>query len=288
MQDVLVLHKPLQSNYTFAERWIDDAKYLSTINKLANVVGIGVEYNSSYLQKPSNGFKYNEVDKDLLTNYKCDLIQAETLLDIWNVYMKYAVHYDEKDDYHDDAGFGLVEKDTEVTKFINFILEYYYRVQVHIDSFMEDGKELAEVLDTNKFIDQKFLRDIVYNCINIASVNDKFDDPYSTPYRQIVYAVETPFLYLNKLFSTENLSLTKLAVNRFIRQKNYIIFKDRDSDLYNGFIKAFSRLDEIPLTPANSSKRGKIPKIAKLYLNLYNYPRTEYMLLIKDDCIQLF
>lgn len=288
MKDVLVLHKPEQSNYTFENRWIDDAKYLSTINRLANVVGRGIEYNSSYLQKPSNGFKYNEVDKDLLSKYSCDLIQAETLLDIWNVYMKYAVHYHEKDDYHDDAGFGLVEKDDEVTKFINFIFEYYYRVQVHIDSFMEDGKELAEVLDANKFIEQKFLRDIVYNCINIASVNDVYDTLHDVHYRQIVYAVETPFLYLNKLFSTEYLSLTKLAVNRFIRQKNYIIFKDRDSDLYDGFIKAFSKLDEIPLTPANSSKRDKIPKIAKLYLNFYNYPRTEYMLLIKDDCIQLF
>ena len=275
MQDVLVLDKIQHSNYAFKTKWIDDAKCLSTINRLANVVGIGIEYNSSYLQKPSNGFKYDQVDNDLLFKYSCDLTQAETLLDIWNVYMKYAMHYDEKDDYHDDAGFGLVEKDTEVTKFINFILEYYYRVQVHIDSFMEDGKELAEILDTNKFIDQKFLRDIVYNCINIASINDEFGDLSGKYVRQIVYAVKTPYLYLNKLFTKEYPSLTKLAVNRFIRQKNYIIFKDRDSDLYNGFITAFSKL-------------GEIPKIAKLYLNLYNYPRTEYMLLIKDDCIQLF
>ena len=271
--EVLVLNE--EKNYPFSEsfmyKWIDVAKYLSRINRSANVVGRGIEYNSSYIVKPETGFKYAEVDKDLLAKYLNELKQADTLLGIWEFYMKYAAD----DEFTIDSGFGLLDKDSEVTNLINFILEYYYRTEIMIDSFIGDGQEFAEVVQAVKFIDQKFLRDTIYNCINIASVEDEYDDKHDVHYRHIIYASETPYLYLNKLFTKEYPSLNKLAVSNFIRNKSYIIFKDKDNNLYNDFIEAFSTL-------------GEVPKIARLHICLNNFPKTDYMLLIKNDCIQIF
>ena len=241
--------------------WTDKAKFLSTAYNNANILVDYTMIRPEY--KKLEGEPRTQIYQSLVNQLNDIILDKDSKLADMITIFKQCVDVELP---------GMYDKETLFTNYVNFIFKYYKGLQIRIDSIYEDGLELANILETNDVCDPTIFTDFFRDQMLIEDIqiidrkgNEQFDT-YVTNYR-----VREVGLYLNKAIS----SLNKYSVYNYVKHGSYTLLRDKQSDIYFALVDAFKELD-------------KLPVMAKVYLNLKEFPKREFMALIKDDCIQLF
>ena len=233
--------------------WTDIARELSILNNMKNVV-------LSYVRdKREYSFTSGTTDVNMLKivseQYNKELGDATNITAITNIFLSYL----------DDIP-NLADKESEITNYVNFLCKYYYGIDLRMDNFFEDGPALDEYIDRAGTMDKGLILDYIKDNFMISSVRILKGNVLCTTYRALERC-----LFISKIFGV----LNKYTLHNYLKHGSYTFLRDKQAEVYSHLVDALASV-------------GPVPVICKLYLNLKDFPKREFMLLVKENCIQVF
>lgn len=233
--------------------WTDIARELSILNRRKNVVLNYVRDKREY-SYPGD-VKDDNMLKIVSEQYNTEISNATNISTITDIFLNYLGNIPTIDNI-----------ETELTNYINFLCKYYYGLDLRMGSFFEDGPALEEYIDNTGKMDKGLIIDYIKDNYMISSARIVKDDLLCTTFRALERC-----LFVSRMFG----GLNRYTLHNYLKHGSYTFLRDKQAEVYNHLVNALANV-------------GPIPVICKLYLNLEDFPKREFMLLVKENCIQVF